>query len=285
MRKSADLDEHGLPKDRLFGPTYGLDHRLFDGDHLKPDVRHYVLKSIDGFWGPRYGADWPSWARVYFAGSEASEWTSPVLEGNNDFDILIGVDYDRFRAAHPEYADEANLEITERFNKEFKHESFNGDALIMIDGVVTGPWDRTTYVNPDSYDIRDIRPYAAYDVSRDEWAVRPPHLPDWDLSKFPQGEGLTQEVKGVMEMARGILAMPEPYRTQQASQLWDYIHSTRNRAFGPQGEGWWDSNNVLEKALDQAGLWHQLYLLMHDARENPALLNAPADWSNSPHSG
>ena len=137
-------------------------------------------------------------------------------------------------------------------------------------------------MNKDSWDIRDIRPYAAYDVTANTWAVKPPHLPDWDISKFPEGKGLSQEIQGVIDMAKGILRMPEPYRTQQGAQFWHYIHDTRSRAFGPQGEGWYDPSNVLEKALDQAGLLQKLWALMDRARVDPATLNAPAEWSNNP---
>lgn len=275
------------PTKRIFGPTHGLDHRLFDGEHLKPDVRKYILETLSDFWKPRYGLNWDQWARVYFAGSEASEWTSESLEGNNDFDVLIGVDYDAFRSNGSRMFDagKTNEEITAQLNEGLRKLDKKTDpAWITIDGVQTGPWSNTWYVNPNSYDIRDIRPYAAYDVTNDKWAVKPPHLPDWNVSKFPQGPGLAAEVRGVVEMAKGILRMPEPYRTQQGAQLWEYVHSTRSNAFEPTGEGWWDANNVLEKALDQAGLMQKLWALHDRSIKDPTTLAAPADWSNDPSS-
>lgn len=273
-----------MPTKRLFGPTHGLDHRLFEGDHLKPDVRNYILGTLGGFWRPLYGSDWQRWAKVYFAGSEASEWTSETLEGNNDFDVLLGVDYDRLRSSVPVFRGRSNEEITSELNEQLRTGlvPHTDPAWITIDGQQTGPWSNTFYVNKDSYDIRAIRPYAAYDVGADQWIVRPPHLPDWDVSKFPEGKGLSQEIKGVIQMARGILRMPEPYRTQQGSQLWHYIHDSRTNAFGPTGEGWWDANNVLEKALDQAGLLQGLWNAMDRARTDPSTLNAPTGWSNDP---
>lgn len=273
-----------LPTKRLFGPTYGLDHRLFDGEHLRPDVTHYVLDTLAGFWTVRYGKEWTVWARVYLAGSEASEWTSPTQEGNNDFDVLVGVDYDRCREMVPALAQLSDLAITDRMNAEFRADLIphTDPTFITIDGQETGPWSNTFYVNPDSYDIRDIKPYAAYDVTRDIWSVRPPHLPDWSIESFPQGHGLLQECQGYASVIRAILRQPEPYRSQQADALWRHLHGDRSRAFGPNGEGWYDAGNVIEKYLDQAGLWEQLAQVHFDAVSDPRKLLAPAGWSNDP---
>jgi GNAT superfamily N-acetyltransferase len=276
---------HWMPKERLFGRTYGLDHRLFDGERLRPDVRKYILETLNAFWKPRYGLSWNQWARVYFAGSEASEWTSENLEGNNDFDILVGVDYNAYRAhGSRKDAGKTDLQITDELNEGFRKglNPRTANAMIMVDGKLTGPWDNTWYVNPHSYDIREIRPYAAYNVTDDEWAVRPPHLPEWSTKAFPEGKGLEREIRGILDMAKGILAMPEPYRTQNGRALWEFVHSNRSDAFGAQGEGWYDPRNVIEKALDQAGLMQQLWALMDNARKDPHLLDSPAGWSNDP---
>jgi hypothetical protein len=290
QRPVNDMPKQGarwMPKERLFGRTYGLDHRLFDEQHnLRPDVRKYILETLNSFWQPTYGINWDQWARVYFAGSEASEWTSETLEGNNDFDILIGVDYDAFRrnGSRKFDAHKTDLQITDQLNEGLRNglNPRTANAMIMVDGQLTGPWDNTWYVNPHSYDIRDIRPYAAYDVTNNRWAVKPPHLPEWSTKAFPEGKGLEREIRGILDMAKGILAMPEPYRTQNGRALWEFVHSNRSDAFGPQGEGWYDPRNVIEKALDQAGLMQQLWALMDNSRRDPRLLDAPAGWSNDP---
>lgn len=273
-----------LPTRRLFGPTYGLDRRLFDGDHLKPDVRRYILETLADFWKPKHGVGWGEWAIVYLAGSEASEWTSEERIGNNDFDVLIGVDYDKFRgnrgnAAEP-YTDQ---EITDELNADFKLlNAQTAQAYIPVDGKLEGPLSNTWYVNPDSYDIRKIKPYAAYDVSHDRWAVKPPHLPKWDISQFPEGPALVAECQAVSAYVRAILNMPEPYRTQQGYALWHHLHSDRSRAFSGQGEGWYDPGNVIEKWLDQEGLWEELVKIMVRVKEDPSTMNAPKNWSNTP---
>lgn len=473
QRPTDDMVRHGaywMPTQRLFGPTYGLDHRLFDEKHeLRTDVRKYILETLNSFWKPRYGLSWDQWARVYFAGSEASEWTSPTLEGNNDFDILIGVDYDKYRAnGSRKDAGKTDLQITDELNEGFRkglmprtqpvwipvkldewhhqppshqnslqnsssdigtipppllpaspasmvsksaryadisnsreypedertgvrnrisraesveqqkglYSGFAGPAgspgsgstpfevgmdsrrsnsqkslrskegaAASVGGMTSasrlitttdaapglghagsvsegssardatrpsltsvnpifaprsngwtaespppapegwvyiGPFDNTFFINPHSYDIRDIRPYAAYDVTNNRWAVKPPHLPEWNTKSFPEGKGLEREIRGILDMAKGILAMPEPYRTQNGKALWEFVHSNRSDAFGPQGEGWYDPRNVIEKALDQAGLMQQLWAVMDNARKNPHLLDSPTGWSNNP---
>jgi hypothetical protein len=274
-----------IPTRRLFGPTYGLDHRLFEGDQLKPDVTHYILTTLDAFWRPVYGAGWQRWARVYFAGSEASEWTSPTQEGNNDFDVLIGIHYDRMREdLGGLIAMMTDEQITNALNKQFVEvlDPKTDQAMIMIEGKPEGPFDNTWYVNQDSWDIRDIKPYAAYDVTNHEWAVRPPHLPDWDIERFPEGHALVEMGEAYEKLIKAIFDLPEPYRTQQGNALWTYLHTDRSRAFGPQGEGWYDPGNVMEKWLDQNGIWADLWAIHHRADEDPSTLLAPANWSNDP---
>lgn len=143
-------------------------------------------------------------------------------------------------------------------------------------------FDLTWFANEQGWDIRQIRPYAAYDVVRARWIVTPPDLPQWSIDQFPEGHGLTREVQGIVEMARGILAMPEPYRTQNGDALWHFVHDNRSNAFGPRGEGWYDARNVIEKGLDQKGLMQQLYACHDRADHEPGATDAPAGWSNDP---
>lgn len=265
------------PSLRIFSHTCGLDHRLWDADEkLKPEVRRYVLRSISQMWAGKY-ANWKDWARIYFAGSEASEWTSDSLEGNNDFDVLIGVDYSAFRKANPSYRHVNNARITDEMNAGFR--AYNSDDVMLdVDGTTTGPWSRTTYVNPDSYNITKIKPYAAYDVGKNEWVVKPPHLPHWDISDFPKP--VVRALRAADAYAHSVLKLPEPERTQQGAALFDAWHADRSRAFSERGEGWFDLANLREKWLDQEGVWAELVNCKH--RANQGLDRAPADWSNTP---
>src|SRR5882757_8722284 len=271
------------PEKRIFTHTCGLDHRLFDENgKLRPDVRGYIVSMLTAFWMLRY-RNGRKWAKVYFAGSEASEWTSDSLEGNNDFDVLIGVDYDAFRTEHGQISSRAKLtdqQITDRMNEEFRSgmNPLTKAIMIDVDGTPTGPWDNTWYVNPDSYDIRKIKPYAAYDVTGDTWVVKPPHLPHWSLSDFPKP--VVRTLRAADDYTRAVLKLPEPERTQQGAALFEAWHEDRSRAFSERGEGWYDVANLREKWLDQHGLWAELVDCAHRAKEGLDL--APADWSNTP---
>lgn len=273
-----------LPSQRLFGPTYGLDHRLFDGDKLRPEVRKAIIAKFANFCDRHhYWGAWGNWAKIVFFGSEASTWTSPDLEGNNDFDLSIGIEYDRFRELVPVARGVSDELIANALTEEMHAELNDPDTFYeLADGSRIGPFDQTWFANLLGWDIRQIRPYAAYDVVRNHWIVEPPQLPDWDISKFPEGHGLVREIQGIIEMARGILSMPEPYRTQNGDALWHFIHDNRSGAFGPQGEGWFDARNVIEKALDQKGLIQQLWNCHDRADHVEHSLDAPAGWSNDP---
>lgn len=274
LRRTAAAEEF-TPTKRLFGPTYGLDHRLFDGDHLKPEVRGAVLQDLNDVLEPVLGPKWMDFVEVYFAGSEASEWTSETLEGNGDFDTLLGINYDALRHRAPAFAgDETNPEIDDELNALLR-EKYNRSPWVTP----FGTYDRTGYVNDDAYDIRKIRPYAAYDLNKDEWAVRPPHLPDWSIQKM--NPAVVAEARAVEAYIKSVLALPEPMRTQQGAALWDHLHSDRSRAFSSNGEGWWDSANIIEKWLDQEGLWAQLLALKKNYVKGGG--NAPEDWSNDPY--
>ncbi|MFD7835539.1 GNAT family N-acetyltransferase [Streptomyces sp. NPDC059761] len=233
-----------LPHDHFFAPGKpDLDDRLFEGDHMHPEVRQHLLGLLNGFWAPRYGDSWQSWARVYLAGSEASHFY-----GNGDLDILIGIDYEAARA-HTGLGDEAEIDthLTDELRK-----NLNDDQRMLPgpDGK-TGPWENTWYVNPDSYDIRKIKPYAAYDITRDEWAVRPVEVPDdFDAEKLPEA---TWDVFDALQtLIKAIAELPEGTREREGAALYDYLHADRHSAFGPDGTGLYDPANAVWKALDKA---------------------------------
>lgn len=238
---------------RIFGPTHGLDHRLFAGDRMKLEVRAAVMGRLGPVLEPVLGQDWQAYVRVYMAGSEASEWTSEALEGNGDFDTLLGIDYDHARDVHLPLGGLTDADITDLVNTVLRV-SYNASPWVTD----FGDFDLTGYCNAGSWDIRKIKPYAAYNISDDEWTVRPPHLPDWSVDKFPEGQALVEEAEGYASVIEAIDRMPEPYRTQQGKSLWKHLHGDRSRAFSDQGEGWQDPGNAVEKALNEWGLWDKL---------------------------
>lgn len=256
QRRRGKTAAHPRPTSRIFGPTYGLDHRLFAGGKLKPEVRAAVMARLGPVIEPLLGDDWQRYTKVYLAGSEASEWTSETLEGNGDFDTLIGVDYDALKGepgvpvAHLDDQD-----ITDALNKALR-EDYNASPWKAPFG---GEWDLTGYCNAGAYDIRRIKPYAAYNITDDEWAVRPIHDPEWGLSKFPEGgDNLVAEAEGYAAVVEAISKMPEPFQTQQGKALWKHLHSDRSRAFSDEGEGFVDPGNAIEKILVEWGVWDKL---------------------------
>jgi hypothetical protein len=270
------------PTQRIFGPTYGLDHRLFLGEHLRPEIRDDILNTFEEFC-ERHGYTNPdSWSRLVFFGSEASNWTSANDEGNGDFDLSLGIEYAKFRLHNSSWADESDEGIASAFT-ELMHAELNDPAKYFdtAEGRM-GPFDQTWFCNPLGYRIEQIKPYAAYDVSAKVWIVKPPTLQHWSIEDFPQGHPLVTEIHAVAAEVRAVLKMPEPYRSQQGDRLWHYIHDGRSQAFSDQGEGWYDTANVLEKACDQLGLWEPLVQLHFAAHADPHLLDAPAGWSNDP---
>lgn len=238
------------PTERIFGPTYGLDHRLFDEyEKLRPAVRDELMSRLGTVLGNALGPDWHLVTTAWLAGSQASRWTSPDLTGNGDLDVLVGISHSHARLAHPgldkmtdeELEHRLNTVLRERFNAPGWHPPFDPD----------GTYDLTGYVIHTA-DIRAIKPYAAYNLSDDTWTVEPPDLPQWSAEQFPQGPALMQQARALIAEVRAILRLPEPFRRQEASRIWRYIHEGRAESFGPGGMGWQGTGNVLEKALDQA---------------------------------
>jgi GNAT superfamily N-acetyltransferase len=261
------------PHDRVFGPTYGLDVRLWENEKLREPIRDDIIARWRTFCLQHRYRDWSSWVKIVFFGSEASEWTGPGQIGNGDFDLSIGIEYDRFRATNPNYAQMADAEIADMFTEQM-HAELNDPAHLFPD--TEGSYDNTWFANLQGYHIERMRPYAAYDVIARQWIVKPPHLPDWDVSKLPVP--MRRILRAAETTARNTLKLREPDRTLQAARLYDMWHADRSNAFGEQGEGWYDIGNLREKYLDQLGLWGPLAQAHHRAAEL-----APLQWDNTPH--
>jgi GNAT superfamily N-acetyltransferase len=243
--KVGSLIARWLPHDRIFGPGKGgLDPRLFNKKKImKPEVAAVILGDLDAYWAPTY-PDWRDWTRVYLAGSEASEWY-----GNNDFDTLLGIDHARLRKSHPEFDGMTDDDIDAYLTTGLRENLNNEDWIAPWDGQV---WHRTYYVNPNSWEIRDIKPYAAYDITRKKWAVEPFHpTADWGPEKLPSS--FWDEAESIVKQVKAIEKMPDPYRTGRGAALFDMLHSDRRRAFGPNGTGVYDPGNAVWKYLDMHG--------------------------------
>jgi 8-oxo-dGTP diphosphatase len=258
-----------LPSGRYWGPNSAQnDQRLFEGDHLRPEVRSNILDRVGAVLRPHY-KDWAKWAKVYFAGSEAARW-QPF---NGDFDILIGIDWPEFHKANPDWAEYPDAGIAAGMTDHFWMEP-GGNVkdywFTLQDGRKVGPFDRTFFVNPKAWDIRDLHPYAAYNVTDDDWAVHPLEVPaDWDATHLP--ESYWTYAESLLHEIRAIGQLPEEERHRMASNLWDQIHTHRSDAFADGGKGLFDLSNVVEKYLDQHPdrPWAQLTQWKNESPDQP----------------
>lgn len=239
------------PSAGIFGPTTGLDPDLFD-EHgrIRPDVRHCVMTRLDQCIrvdSGLAGSDWQQWTRVYLLGGAVSEWAGPRPNGTaRDLDVIVAVNLPQARRHSSDLGEMPPGEAASALNAAFQRH-FNADHWRPSFG---GVWSLTGFCNQRAWDVTQIRPYAAYDLSTDHWIVRPPHLPGHSAADFDPA--FLAQARAVAAEARAILRMPEPFRTREATALWDRIHAGRSLAFSPQGTGWEDPANLTEKWLAYA---------------------------------
>lgn len=140
---------------------------------------------------------------------------------------------------------------------------------------VDGPWDSTFFVNADSWDIRKIKPYGAYEILSAKWYVRPPEVPaDWGPKYWD--ESTWDHFEATLGLVNSIRKLPEPDRTRQGAALYEMLHGDRSRAFSADGYGWTDPGNTTFKALDLEPSHPLAFLIQcaHDAKEIPKTAGA-----------
>ena len=238
-------------------PAEVMNPVLFEDDgSFKQDVRQELLTLLDDFWSHRYNR-WQEWATVWIAGSAVtSQWKR---EGLGDLDILIGVDFEKFLLWHPMYRFYSEESLAQAFNREFKEELWPETENLFGHEV-------TWYVNPGAADIRAINPYAAYNLTADEWTVPPPDLPEnWSYESFPVEWRLAAEDdyervsslhdrwakarEALLHLSgpRRVTAEAEAGRLEREAQsVWDEIHGGRRNAFNQglfRGAGFFDFAN------------------------------------------
>jgi len=242
-------------------PSLELDPNLFQGEELKHWVRMGILSMLFDYLGTNYTAP-ASWTHVWLAGSGVSyQWEASRLPG--DLDCLVGINYVKFRESNQEYAGFSDAEIAANFN-----EGFNAELMPK-----TRNWEGyelTYYVNQQS-DIRDINPYAAYDLTLDEWTVKPDTNP-----QPPYSRAWEQNVQRDSEMAEEMVnryhnALDEARKSnnlahklnaerklqnavEQAVAFYDDIHTGRKAAFSKTGAGYSDYNNYRWQAGKKSGI-------------------------------
>jgi len=241
-------------------PEQELDPELFSGTHLKGWVRNGLLHILFDFLNETYRHP-DLWTTVWLAGSGVSyQWSAAREPG--DLDVLIGVDYIQFRKAHPEYMGLGDTEISKMLNEDFRNE-------LQPDTEDWNGYEVTFYVNPGATDIRSIRPYAAYDLTHNEWTVFPekntaPKQPVWDtmaerdhtmaidiVTRY--SKALTDLQGSQNDAARRNAEFRLQQSLTQASMLFEDIHSSRRMAFSQQGAGYSDFYNYRWQAGKKLG--------------------------------
>lgn len=242
-------------------PTPDLDPRIFDGMKIRAGIRTKILSLLYGFWQQRY-QDAESWSTVWLAGSGVSyQWSAARDPG--DLDCLIGVDFVGFRQANRDYLDLSDAEIAAEFNDEFR-------ADLMPHTAHWNGYELTFFVNQNSADIRTINPYAAYNLSADEWTILPDPHPAPPTNQYwkhlvEEDSARAQTIaasynKAVEEVGRSLspgqrLNASTTLRVsaQQAADLFDVIHEGRHAAFAPGGKGYGDFANYRWQAGKASG--------------------------------
>ena len=257
-------------------PTQGLDPNLFEGDQMLPGVREWIARTGYDFLNTRYkGAH--TWATIWVAGSGVTyQWSAARSPG--DLDVLVGVKTQSFKQHNPEFKGTSDTEIAHHVTDTFRVLGKQTEQQHIGEGVYEVTW----YVNPGAADIRDIHPYAAYDVTHNRWTVRPPDLPgDWGTGYFPHdwwqiigrekkhaheiiGEFLGARQHYLMstdDAQRRNAATSLDYAAVQAQVFFDDIHDNRRLAFSPQGNGYSDWHNFRWQAHKRNGVIPALHAI------------------------
>lgn len=237
-----------------------LDPKLFEGLHLKRWIRSGILQLVFDFLRETHRHP-DLWAEVWLAGSAVSyQWSAAREPG--DLDVLIGVNYIQFRKANPEYMQLSDLEITKMLNENFR-------LYLQPDTTNWNGFEVTFYVNPGATDITSINPYAAYNVTHDEWTVVPPkegasERPSWEASAqrdlsmasdivMRYSKAIT-DIKGAQnDAARRDAEARVQAALMQGSALYEDIHEGRKQSFRAGGEGYLGFHNYRWQAGKKYG--------------------------------
>ena len=253
-------------------PSHGLDPHLFDAEKLKPVVGTAISYELGRELAKHLRLHGSSeWLSVWLAGSGVTyQW-----DGNTDLDVLFGVDYPRFAAWNPEFDKLPEDEVASYVNSELREDLWPRTANMDLQGK---EFEVTYYWNPGiGRDIRAINPYAAYDIKRDRWAVRPPSLPPDPRSLYPQEwhAAAEEDTKRAYAINTAYHQASEDLNGRSAAMarwLYDEIHHGRAAAFAAAGKGYSDFANFRWQSAKEHGLIDMLKgIISHaDRADTPA---------------
>lgn len=259
-------------------PSMILDPNLFEGEHLRPDVRERILSLYMDYMSSRYNEP-ASWSMVWLAGSGISfQWAAN--RGNGDLDVLFGIDYDRFVTTNPDFQWSDRHEIAEYITQDLRRNLWPRTAHIYFG---LGEYELTFFLNDNveysENSIVNIHPYAAYNLMTDSWTIKPPRLSENPAEMYPesyyaQGEANKAAAQALVSRYNALrtegqmIAPGSPQDVNnrrskalvrtEAENLFDALHLGRKMAFSNQGEGYGDFYNFQWQHAKQHGVVNAL---------------------------
>ena len=242
-------------------PQAGLDPRLFRDNQMVGSVRDGILRILfehlrNNYYNPE------AYIHAWLAGSGVSfQWAANRSPA--DLDCLVGVDYVRFRQSNTKYTGFSDREIADMFNENFREDLHPQTEEFM------GSFELTFYVNVQT-DIRNIKPYAAYSLTDDDWTVEPQNLTvtvgrDWER-KVTRDENMAVEIltrysealskigTATTDAARRNAEAALKLSIEQGAALFEDIHHGRKAAFSQSGQGYLDYSNYRWQAGKSSGV-------------------------------
>lgn len=249
-------------------PSAGLDPRLFNNGKLDGKIRSAILQLLFNHLDKSYTSS-SSWCTVWLAGSGVSyQWAAHRDPG--DLDCLIGIDYTRFRESNRQFLGLSDKEISSMLNEGFR------ENLHPISNNFMGSFELTFYANVRS-NIIDIKPYAAYSLTDDDWTVVPQPMvaelnPAWEVSVEKDRQmAIDILAKYISAKAKYDAATNEAVKANARSEmrlavsqgvgLYESIHTARGEAFSPTGEGYSDFANYRWQSGKSSGVIQSLRAL------------------------
>lgn len=235
-------------------PEEFLDPRIFSGRRMHDEVADDLRSRFDQHMSKYYGSP-DEWAKLWLAGSGASyQWAASRDPG--DLDMLVGVDYPKFRYHNQQYSRLTDEEVSSVLNERMRAELTPSTERWNPSTHPESDFEVTWYCNPGSTDIRAINPYAAYDVVNHRWDVEPdPHPVQPDhRAQADRDVKTTLDVLKRYEHSRTNLTQHPISRQKNTEMLWaaaeqghalfHEIHGGRHAAFRMGGKGYEDPANA-----------------------------------------
>jgi hypothetical protein len=264
-------------------PHDALYPSAFKGDKMRPEavkkIKDYVLTAI--------GDDADKWIYFTLYGSGASyNW-----DEDGDFDVQMWVDIDKYNEAHsdkPLTSDEL-LDMTRRAVQTVNFPSFKELGLDTSD--CEGRMLIQYYAKPGKGTEEEnlaSKPYACYDMETNKWLYHPePFTPEFYGESFirvmPKATDVAEQSEDlVAQFNRNIINWQfwnqlyeehknEAYKKQAEISktnatleqqgimtLFQGVFGGRQEAYSPEGEGYHDERDLVQKLLEVWGIFQNL---------------------------